>query len=370
MNANTACLPPGARLRLFAAVLASCAPIVCSRAQQKLEDVALPKAETWMAECKDAFAFRHAPQREDVAWFVARMRQDLVADKPGQYLVAWSERGGGEVHSVDLGNDLCNEDWFAGPVWNHQADRIAVAIAVKDGRASKIKVVVIDTKAATAQTWIEDVYPPSLSWAGDGRTLAVGDAQSVHVMKGPADEAYRLEFPSGRGWGAAASISPDGTRVLAVSEAGVFLLARGDKPERLGDVEGNATIFTAPQWSPDATQALAVAGGTVTLIDVGKKSVCRVGEKTLGGRAHAAVWVPGTAHALAFVEQVRDGSAIELFLGAGHAPKKYSALPVLVAGGGDVVLALKKLSTATPDARYTHWIYRPQLSEALSRWSR
>jgi len=189
MNANPACLPPGARLRLFAAVLASCAPIVCSQAPQKLEDVVLPKAETWMAQCKDAFAFRHAPQREDVAWFVARVREDRYESKPGQYLLAWSERGGGEVHSVDLGDDLCNEQWFVGPVWNHQADRIAVAIAAKDGGTSKTKVVVIDTKTATATTWIENVSQASLSWAGDGRTLAVADGQSVHVMKGPADEA-------------------------------------------------------------------------------------------------------------------------------------------------------------------------------------
>ena len=107
----------------------------------------------------------------------------------------------------------------------------------------------------------------------------------------------------------------------------------------------------------------------MTLIDVGKKSVCSVGEQTLGGRAHAVVWVPGTAHALAFVEQVRDGPAIEVLLGAGHARKRYSALPVLVAGDGERILALKKLSTAT-NPLITPWIHRPQVSEALSRWSR
>jgi hypothetical protein len=69
-------------------------------------------AVAYFAASSYAFAFRHAPQREDVAWFVARVREGRNDSKPGQYAVAWSDRGGGEVHSVDLGNDLCNEEWF------------------------------------------------------------------------------------------------------------------------------------------------------------------------------------------------------------------------------------------------------------------
>lgn len=369
----TAATPVFAATRLglrFTIVFACCLSGAVAVAQDRLGDVALPKVETWMAESRDAFSFRHAPQREEVAWFVASKRENRDENEPGRYLVAWSARGGGEVHAAELGDDLIDEERFVGPVWNHQADRFAVAITFRDGPATKTRVVVVDTGTAAATTWIEDVYPPGLSWAGDGRTLAVSDARYVHVLKGPRDEICRLEIPSEPGWGAAAAISPDGASVLAVSATGVYVLVRGEEPRRLGDACRDATIFTPPQWSPDGRRAVAVAGGAVTMIDVVEKKVTCVGEATLGGRAHAVAWVPGSPHVLAFVEQVRDGSIAELVRGAGHARQKYAVLPVVVAGDGEEVRPLRESATATRDPRFTRWFYRAQVSEALSRWSR
>lgn len=340
-------------------------------AQQRLEDVVplLPKAERWMADCKAAFAFGHAPQGEAVAWFAARVGEDRAAGQLGHYGLDFRERAGGEVRSVDLGKDLRAESDWIGPVWTADAARIAVAIGWGQDVGLGMRVVVIDTKTATAETWIKDLHASSLSWTADGRTLAIGSGAGVQAMTGPTEEVWRMTFPTEPGWGGAAAISPDGKQVLAVSGKGVFLLTpEGDQAERLGDVQLDATIFTAPQWAPAGSKAVAVAGGAVTLIDVAKKVVHTVGEARLGGRAHAVVWTPGALHALAFVEQVRDGSALELLLGAGHARQRYFALPVLVSGGGDRVLPLAKLRTRTLEPDGTPWIYRPQLSEALSRW--
>ena len=340
--------------------------------EQKLADVQLPAVEKWMAEAKGAFAFRHAPGRENVAWFVMHRRADPVERTAGHYELAFADRGGGEVRRVDLGDDLCNEEWFAGPVWNADASRIAVAIASTEAAWTKTKVVVVDAKTATAATWLEDVYPASLSWTVDGLWLAVGDGERLRVLKGPADEVWSAVIPEERGWGGgAAAVAPDGGTALAVSARGVFLLTRGvEQAERLGDVSRDATIFTAPQWSRDGRRAVAAAGGGVVLIDLGAKKVHGVGEKELGGRAHAAVWVPGDEHALAFVEQVRDGSAVDVLLGAGHGRQRYSALPVLVSGDAATVLPMPRLGTKTPDPMFTIWFHRPQLSEALSRWAR
>lgn len=345
------------------AALAALAP-----AQRTLEDLELPKAEAWMAACTDAFGFHHAPGREDVAWFVAVQREDHDADKSGHFLVAWSDRGGGEVKRCDLGDNLGKEDWFVGPVWTRGADRLAVAIVCGEDHRRTTKVVVVDTRTATARTWLEDVYPASLSWTADGSLLAVGSAGLVRVMKGPGDEAFRREIPTESTWGSAAAITADGEQLLAMGSRGVYLLARKGEPERLGDVPREATIFEAPQWSADGTKAVAAAGGGVVFVDLAKKTVRSVGEKELGGRAVAVVWVPETEHVLAAVETVRDGPAVEVLLGAGHARQRYSVVPTWIAGDSGRVLPAARLRSATPDPSRARWFQRPRLSEALSRW--
>ena len=65
----------------------------------------------------------------------------------------------------------------------------------------------------------------------------------------------------------------------------------------------------------------------------------------------------------------RGARTSEVLLGAGHARKRHSALPVLVSGDCATVLPIARLGTKTPDPLFL-WFYRPQLSEALSRWSR
>lgn len=359
---------PGGAVGPVALVLLAAATL---GAQQRLADVVplLPKAEPWLAECQAAFAFGHAPQREAVAWFTARKREDRGADQLGDYVLNFRDRADGEVRSVDLGTDLRAEDWWHGPVWTRDAAHIAVAVAWRRDGNSGTRVVVVDVKSATATTWLDDVFGCSLSWTADGRTLAIGGGGKVRALTGLAEEAWTREFPTEPGWGCAAAISPDGKQVLAVSSKGVFMLTpEADRIERLGDVQLDATIFTAPQWSPEGSKAVAVVGGAVTLIDVAKKTVRAVGEARLGGRAQAVVWAPGASHVLAAVQQVRDGSALEVLLGAGHARQRYFMLPVLVSGTGDEVLPLPKLRSRTPDPGGTPWIYRPQLTEALSRW--
>ncbi len=357
--------------RFSAAVLLAALASPQGTAQETLEKIRLPAADPWLAKRENAFAFRHAPGREEIAWFVSRAREDAEAVRSGRYELAWADRSGGTVHVVDLGANVCYEVGFVGPVWNHDASRIAIAIPSRIEGLSPTNVVVVDTKTSAATTWLEDVYPAALSWTADGRWLAVGDGEQLRVLKGPNEQVWRADIPYERGWGSAAAVAPDGNSALAVSARGVFVLKRDvAEPERLGDVPRDATIFTAPQWSPDGTKAIAAAGGGIVWIDVANKFVRGTGEAALAGRAHGVVWVPGTEHALAFVEQVRDGSALSVLLGAGHARQHYSMLPVLVAGDGTRVLPLTKLRTKTPDPRFTMWFYRPQSSEAQSRWSR
>ena len=245
---------------------------------------------------------------------------------------------------------------------------------------------VFDAQTGQAIPWLTEpgALVTSLNWSQDGTQLALTvnegwsrvleegrDAFSFRVLKGADQVAWRGTIPDEHGFGAAVALSPDGHRVLAMSRNGVFLFEAG-KPgnTRLGDVQPDATIFSTPQWSADGSRAVAVAGGAVTFVDLRARSVRCVGEKQLRGRAFEVAWVPGTPHALALVQQVHDGSAAEVRLGAGHARQRYSSVPVLVSALSGAPRTLDALRKATPAGVNPNLEYLPQVTEALSLWLR
>ena len=98
----------------------------------------------------------------------------------------------------------------------------------------------------------EPGYPSILGWAPDGQQIIYravtsdGEKQSIRVFDIPSGQSREVVTLPLEG---ILSLSPDATRMVYLSDRGVFLLALdGSAPVLL---RGDANLFFGPVWSPD-----------------------------------------------------------------------------------------------------------------------